>query len=117
MDKILVIGSYNVGLTVFGPTIPRAGQTILGNSLHMTLCIWIFGFNRPCQSLDRGQVRFLDFFQGTAYLGIQLGFFNGLGGKTRKVEKQFQIIFSEAIPGGLGHIQDPDYFFLDLQWN
>ncbi len=31
MDKILVIGSYNVGLTVFGPTIPKSGQTVMGN--------------------------------------------------------------------------------------
>lgn len=35
MEKILVIGSYNVGLTVFGPTIPTAGQTILGNHFDM----------------------------------------------------------------------------------
>jgi ribokinase len=35
MDKILVIGSYNVGLTVFGPSIPKAGQTILGNQFDM----------------------------------------------------------------------------------
>jgi len=35
MDKILVIGSYNVGLTVFGPTIPKAGQTILGDHFDM----------------------------------------------------------------------------------
>ncbi len=35
MDKILVIGSYNVGLTVFGPAIPKTGQTILGNHFDM----------------------------------------------------------------------------------
>jgi ribokinase len=35
MDKILVIGSYNVGLTVFGPTIPQAGETILGSRFDM----------------------------------------------------------------------------------
>ena len=32
MDKILVIGSYNVGLTVIGDTIPKEGQTILGDT-------------------------------------------------------------------------------------
>jgi ribokinase len=31
----LVIGSYNVGLTVFGPTIPKEGQTILGSHFDM----------------------------------------------------------------------------------
>lgn len=35
MKKILVIGSYNVGLTVFGPTLPKAGQTILGDHFDM----------------------------------------------------------------------------------
>lgn len=35
MDKILVIGSYNVGLTIFGPTIPKPGQTIMGNHFDM----------------------------------------------------------------------------------
>ena len=35
MDKILVIGSYNVGLTVFGAAIPQAGETILGSRFDM----------------------------------------------------------------------------------
>jgi ribokinase len=35
VEKILVIGSYNVGLTVFGPAIPKEGQTILGNNFDM----------------------------------------------------------------------------------
>jgi ribokinase len=32
MDKILVIGSYNVGLTVIGDVIPKEGQTVLGDT-------------------------------------------------------------------------------------
>ncbi len=32
MDNILVIGSYNVGLTVIGDVIPKEGQTVLGNT-------------------------------------------------------------------------------------
>jgi len=32
MDKILVIGSYNVGLTVIGDAIPKEGQTVLGDT-------------------------------------------------------------------------------------
>jgi len=32
MDKILVIGSYNIGLTVIGDAIPKEGQTVLGDT-------------------------------------------------------------------------------------
>jgi ribokinase len=35
MKKILVIGSYNVGLTVIGPKIPRPGETIMGTDFDM----------------------------------------------------------------------------------
>jgi ribokinase len=35
VSSILVIGSYNVGLTVVAPTIPRAGETVLGSEFHM----------------------------------------------------------------------------------
>lgn len=35
MDPILVIGSYNVGLTVYGPSIPLPGQTIMGERFAM----------------------------------------------------------------------------------
>ena len=35
MDKILVIGSYNVGLTVVGPRIPKIGETIMGDHFDM----------------------------------------------------------------------------------
>lgn len=31
MDTILVIGSYNVGLTVKGPSIPKEGETVMGD--------------------------------------------------------------------------------------
>ena len=35
MNQILVIGSYNVGLTVFGTRIPKPGETILGTHFDM----------------------------------------------------------------------------------
>lgn len=35
MDKVLVIGSYNVGLTVLGDRIPKLGETIIGNHFDM----------------------------------------------------------------------------------
>ena len=35
MDKILVIGSYNVGFWVMGPRIPKIGETIMGNHFDM----------------------------------------------------------------------------------
>ena len=35
MDRILVIGSYVVGLTVTGSKHPRAGETILGDTFDM----------------------------------------------------------------------------------
>ncbi len=35
MGKILVIGSYNVGLTVVGPKIPKPGETIMGTHFDM----------------------------------------------------------------------------------
>ena len=35
MNQILVIGSYNVGLTVFGARIPKPGETILGTHFDM----------------------------------------------------------------------------------
>ena len=35
MGKILVIGSYNVGLWVMGPRIPKIGETIMGNNFVM----------------------------------------------------------------------------------
>lgn len=35
MSKILVIGSYNVGLTVLGPRIPKPGETIMGTHFDM----------------------------------------------------------------------------------
>ncbi len=35
MGKILVIGSYNVGLTVLGPRIPRTGETVMGTHFDM----------------------------------------------------------------------------------
>lgn len=35
MDSILVIGSYNVGLTVLGPHIPRVGETVMGEKFDM----------------------------------------------------------------------------------
>ncbi|MBI4260305.1 MAG: ribokinase [Actinobacteria bacterium] len=34
-EAILVVGSYNVGLTVVAPTIPRPGETVLGSGFHM----------------------------------------------------------------------------------
>lgn len=35
MGKVLVIGSYNVGLTVLGPRIPKPGETVLGTHFDM----------------------------------------------------------------------------------
>jgi len=35
MDNVLVIGSYNVGLTVLGDRIPKVGQTVIGNHFDM----------------------------------------------------------------------------------
>lgn len=35
MKKVLVIGSYNVGLTVLGPRIPKSGETIMGTQFDM----------------------------------------------------------------------------------
>lgn len=35
MDKVLVIGSYNVGLTVLGDRIPKLGETIIGSHFDM----------------------------------------------------------------------------------
>jgi len=35
MDKVLVIGSYNVGLTVMGDRMPKLGETIIGNHFDM----------------------------------------------------------------------------------
>lgn len=35
MSAILVIGSYNVGLTVVAAAIPRPGETVLGSEFHM----------------------------------------------------------------------------------
>ena len=35
MEKVLVIGSYNVGLTVVGPRIPKPGETIMGTDFDM----------------------------------------------------------------------------------
>jgi ribokinase len=35
MKNVLVIGSYNVGLTVVGPRIPRPGETIMGTHFDM----------------------------------------------------------------------------------
>jgi ribokinase len=35
MKKVLVVGSYNVGLTVIGPKIPRPGETIMGTGFDM----------------------------------------------------------------------------------
>ena len=35
MAKVLVIGSYNVGLTVIGTRIPKPGETILGDQFDM----------------------------------------------------------------------------------
>ncbi len=35
MSKVLVIGSYNVGLTVMGDKIPKTGETVLGNHFDM----------------------------------------------------------------------------------
>ena len=35
MNQILVIGSYNVGLTVFGSRIPKPGETVLGTHFDM----------------------------------------------------------------------------------
>jgi ribokinase len=35
MDKVLVIGSYNVGLAVLGDRVPKLGETIIGNHFDM----------------------------------------------------------------------------------
>ena len=35
MSKVLVVGSYNVGLTVLGPRIPVVGETVLGSHFDM----------------------------------------------------------------------------------
>ncbi len=35
MSKVLVIGSYNVGLTVFGQAIPRIHETVMGDHFDM----------------------------------------------------------------------------------
>ena len=35
MERILVIGSYNVGLTVLGKRIPRIGETVMGDLFDM----------------------------------------------------------------------------------
>ena len=35
MGRVVVVGSYNVGLTVVGPTLPLPGQTVLGHTFDM----------------------------------------------------------------------------------
>lgn len=35
VSRILVVGSYNVGLTVVAPAIPRPGETVLGTEFHV----------------------------------------------------------------------------------
>ena len=35
MEKVLVIGSYNVGLTVLGDRVPKLGETVIGNHFDM----------------------------------------------------------------------------------
>lgn len=35
MGRVVVVGSYNVGLTVVGPTLPAPGQTVLGHTFDM----------------------------------------------------------------------------------
>lgn len=35
MGRIVVVGSYNVGLTVVAPTLPAPGQTVLGHTFDM----------------------------------------------------------------------------------
>lgn len=35
MDKMLVIGSYNIGLTVLGKRIPKVGETVMGDTFDM----------------------------------------------------------------------------------
>jgi len=35
MKKIIVIGSYNVGLTVLGPRIPKPGETVMGRQFEI----------------------------------------------------------------------------------
>lgn len=35
MEKVLVIGSYNVGLTILGDRVPKLGETVIGNHFDM----------------------------------------------------------------------------------
>jgi ribokinase len=35
MGRVVVVGSYNVGLTVVGPALPSPGQTVLGHTFDM----------------------------------------------------------------------------------
>src|SRR5947208_10407366 len=35
MGGVVVVGSYNVGLTVISPTLPAVGQTVLGHTFDM----------------------------------------------------------------------------------
>lgn len=35
MGRVVVVGSYNVGLTVVGPTLPVPGQTVLGHTFDL----------------------------------------------------------------------------------
>jgi ribokinase len=35
MGRVVVVGSYNVGLTVVAPSLPAAGQTVLGHTFDM----------------------------------------------------------------------------------
>src|SRR5436309_9421589 len=35
MGRVVVVGSYNVGLTVKSPTLPLVGQTVLGHTFDM----------------------------------------------------------------------------------
>lgn len=35
MSRVVVVGSYNVGLTVIGPRLPVAGETVLGHTFDM----------------------------------------------------------------------------------
>jgi ribokinase len=35
MGRVVVVGSYNVGLTVVGPALPMSGQTVLGHTFDM----------------------------------------------------------------------------------
>lgn len=35
MGRVVVVGSYNVGLTVVGPTLPAPGQTVLGHTFDI----------------------------------------------------------------------------------